>query len=391
MKKNWNKYFRLLALPIIACGLFATGSYAQSTQDEEVSGVLKVYGGGGTKATFNVMNYPGEAGFSPSKILMGTATNTEPKVVFEVNTKLGLEKNMMLEDNKVKLALETGLSNQGKANLRKAFAEFKSWMVGFQVSNFCDPSILPGTEEMPNSAVAKRAVQLKFQHPINESFSYAVSVEEAAKFDLYPGKKEEEKKNMPQKPNRDIPVGTISMKYTYPNALGHLHVGLLGGALSCYDKNKSQYLPAFGANVGTEYKLQPQTSLKGHVVYGQGVGGYIGDLANLAEKEVNTAYLKAKSSELNTIQAWGGYAAVEHRWVPQLGSTLAGSLLRTIEDQNRTSKQHYKTGVFVAANIMYYPTEQVHVGVEIVHGVRVNIDDKYAQANRVQAVAGFKF
>lgn len=388
--KNWSKYFYLIGLAVITYGLPAIHSYGQQPETTEVPESLKIYGGGTIQAAYSMMNYPGEAGFSPALILMEDPANPNPKLVLDAGAKLGLEKSILWEEDNIKLVAETAVSKKGEASLKKATAEFKNWMVGLGGSNFCDPSVMPETlGGSPSSAVYKRAVQLRWKQQINPIFSYAVSIEEAAKFELYPEKEE----NKLAQPNNDIPALTTSLRYNYPDSSGHLHIGGLVRALEYYhtEKKESYYSLAFGANLGTEVKLLPEkTSLKGHVVYGQGIGGYIVDLALLNEKEVNTAYHKTDSSALNTIDAWGLYAAVEHRWVPKLRSTVASGLLSTINDKDRP-KQHYKRGVYASANLTYHPTEQFHFGVEYLHGLRTNINDKSVHAGCIQAIASFQF
>ena len=370
--KNWSKYFYLIGLSVITYGLPAIHSYAQQPETMEVPESLKIYGGGTVQAAYSMMNYPGQADFSPSLILMKDPANPNPKLALDIGAKLGLEKSILWEGDNIKLVVESGVSKEGKASLKKAAAEFKNWMVGLGGSNF---------------AVSKRAVQLRWKQQINPIFSYAVSIEEAAKFELYP----EKEKNKLAQPNNDIPALTTSLRYNYPDSSGHLHIGGLIRALEYYHtkKKESYYSLAFGANVGTEVKLLPEkTTLKGDLVYGQGIGGYIADLASLdSEKEVNTAYY---SSALNTIDAWSLYVAVEHRWVPKLRSTVASGLLSTIKDQDRP-KQHYKRGGYASANLTYHPAEQFHFGVEYVHGLRTNINDKSVSAGCIQAVASFQF
>lgn len=377
--KNWNKYLCLIGLSAITFMSTAVQGYeqptiygyTQQTRTIEVPEGPKIYGGVTVKTAYSMMKYPKKTSFSPSLILMGASPDPNSKTALAVSTNLGLEKRILWEGDSIKLVIESGASNEGKASLKKAIAEFKNWMVGWDDSNF----------DASNSAV-----QLRWKQQINPILSYVVSIEEAAKFELYPEEKEE------KQPNHDIPALTTSLRYNYPNSSGHLYVGGLVRTLAYYHKAEQAYYhsPAFGANVGTDFQLIPEkTTLKGKLVYGQGIGGYIADLA-LLDKEANTAYLKPNSLALNTIDAWSLGATIEHHWVPKLRSKLAGSLLSTIKDEDRP-KEHYKRGIYGSTNLMYHPIEQFHFGVEYSHGLRTNIDDSSVQAGHIQAIASFKF
>lgn len=386
--KNQNRPLYLAGLSILICGLFTVNSHAQQAETAAAAGEpLKIYGEGKGQVAYNIMNYPAKASFSPALILLESPKNPEPQVILDVSTTLGLEKTILSEGNHVKLVMESAISKDD-AKLKKACATFKNWEIGLQASNFGDPAL---------DAVGNKAIQLSYKQLIHPSFSWALSVEEAAKFELYPEEDEKARKQLAEQPLHDIPALAASLRYNYPDSRGHLHIGGLGRALQYHNSNnkKSYFAPAWGVNVGSEFQLLPeQTSLKGQAVYGQGIGGYLTDLASL-EEEVNTAYLKAGSTDLHTIDAWGVYLAIEHRWVPQLRSTLVGRMFDTVNNAARAQikecKKHYKRGVYASCGLAYHPTEQFHVGGEYLYGYKTTLGDNSAHANRFQVVAGFKF
>ena len=386
--KNQNRPLYLAGLSILIGSLFAVNSYAQQAETAEAADEpLKIYGGGEGQVAYNIMNYPDKASFSPALILLESPKNPVPQVILGVSTKLGLEKTILSKGNPVKLVMESAISKDS-AKLKKACAEFKNWVIGLQASNFGDPAL---------GAVGNKAIQLSYKQLINPSFSWAISVEEAAKLELYPEKDKKAREQLSEQPLNDIPALAASVRCNYPDSRGHLHIGGLGHVLQYHNSKdkKSYFAPAWGVNVGSEFQLLPErTSLKGQVVYGKGIGGYLTDLASL-EKEVNTAYLKSGATDLYTMDAWGVYLAIEHRWVPQLRSTLVGRLFDTINNADRAKvqqyKKHYKRGLYGACSLAYHPTEQFYVGGEYLHGYKTSLDNTSAHANRFQVVAGFKF
>lgn len=400
--KTWSKYLHRLSLVTAICGVSVIQIYADENEVKQLEENLKIlettkiYGNGSLGAGFTINNYPGQSSFSPALIVADDTKNPNAKLIFDFGAGLGLKRTVKLNEKNILLDIKLGFGSEGKANINKASAEFDNWVLGLTSSSFVDPDT--GSDMIggsPSSAVSKKAMQIRWKQIINPSYSYAISLEQAPKFDLYPDKKEEEKKKEPNKPNNNLPALAGHIRYHYPNKLGHLQLGALGGLLNYYHTKTRQdfYTPAFGFNLGSQFNAIPEkTILKGNIVYGQGIGGYISDLSSL-EDEVNTAYVTSKSKELQTVNALGGYAEVEYRWTPEVRFGISGGLLSTIGNENREKdkKASYKTGYYGAFKVGYHPTEHFNFGVGYLFGGRYNENKVHNTANRIQFESGFSF
>lgn len=440
--KTPKKNCYLVGLLIPVCILFAAVTYAQQAETtKEAKESLNICGSGKIKITYNSKNHPDKEDVSPALITLsspetkqgqedGRGQNINP-LVTAPSVAISLEKTILWGEDPIKLAAGIAI-DQEKAKLSKAFAEFKNCELGLQASNFGDSDIAPNTlGGTPNSAVGRKAAQLRLKHCINPDISCTFSLEEAAAFKLseeYEDQLEEHKDKLkecenrvgPQeelsdeitkcrnaikgyearlskKPCNHTPAFTLSLRYNYPNSRGHIHVGFLGRFIQYYDtvSRETSFPLAGGISIGTQVQLIPeQTTLKFQGVCGSGIGGYIADLADL-EKEDNTAYVKVNDADNTTsfhsINAYGAYLALEHRWLPQLRSTLVISGLQTAEDQNRAREGYYKRGLYGSCSLAYHPTEQLHVGGEYSLGQKTSLDGKDAKAYGFRVVAGFKF
>jgi hypothetical protein len=398
--KTWSKYLYRLSLVTAICGATMVQIYADQHEVEQLEENLKIletvkiYGSGTLGAGFTINNYPGEASFSPALIVPDNRQNPNAKLVFSLDAKLGLKKTVRFNERNIALDMALGFGKDGKANIKKATAEFDNWILGQTTSSFVD---LDASSNMiggsPSSAVFSRAIQIRWKQMIAPSYSYAISLEETPKFDLYPGMKAEDKDKKFEKPNNNLPAVAGHIRYHYPNQSGHLQIGALGGILNYYhtDTKKDYYASAFGFNLGSQFNVIPEkTTLKANIVYGQGIGGYISDLSSL-EKEVNTAYIARGSNELQTVNALGGYLDAEYRWTPEVRFEVSGGLLSTIDNKDREKKDAYKTGYYGAFKVCYHPTEHFHLGLGYLLGGRYNENKTHNTANRIHFESTFSF
>jgi len=399
--KTWSKYLYHLSLVTAILGVSVVHTYAQENETEQLEENLKIlettkiYGNATLGAGFSVNNYPGATFFVPAKIVPDTQSNPDAKLIFDLNVGIGLKKTVKLNDKNILLDMSIGFDREGKSTIKNATAEFDNWVLGLTASSFADLGSMPAiTGGYANSTAYKDAKQIRWKQTINPSYSYAVSLEEAAKFDLNPEEKDKDKKKAdPRKPNNDTPALAGHFRFNYPDKLGHLHIGALGRILNYYHTTtkKDYFAPAFGVNLGSRYNIIPEkTILNGSIVYGQGIGGYITDLSVL-EDEVNTAYTTAKSAELSTIKAFGGYLGAEYRWTPEVRLAASGGALFTLNNDNRPNKASYKSGYYGALKVSYHPTEHFNFGISYLFGGRTNENKIHNQANRIHFESAFTF
>ncbi|MFN7095735.1 MAG: hypothetical protein ACK4M7_10260, partial [Burkholderiales bacterium] len=255
------------------------------------------------------------------------------------------------------------------------------------------PDMLAGS---PSAAVSKNTMQLSFKQRINPSFSYSIGIEESTKWDLYPGIKDEEKDKKGEQPNNGLPHVAGNLVYDLPGKLGIIKLTGVVSFLSYYSENKNDTFgaTAFGANIGTKLNLNAnKTTFIISAVYGKGVGDYISDLS-LLEKEQKTAYRQTTDGKVTTLDAWGSYIALQHKWDPKVRSVFTSGFLTTLANGGTRTLDEYKYGYHGSANVTYHPTDQFYFGLEYLYGGRTNLDNKVNKdtvSHCFEAVAGFNF
>ena len=227
------------------------------------------------------------------------------------------------------------------------------------------------------------------------------------------------------------PALAVSLRCKYPESRGHLDVAGLVRWLQHSSEEQSFSPLAGGICVGTKFNVWPErTTIKLQVVVGRGIGPYIAGLGALEKaKEDNTAYVVPQAQEappapkaspapetgdaakasaeieeeevtttatvppLRIINAGGGYLAVEHCWDQKklFRSTFVVSRLGIINGDDR-DQDCYQAGLYGSMNLTYHPTEEFHLGVELLGGQKSFVDpDKIGRAYAVRIVVRFKF
>jgi len=228
---------------------------------------------------------------------------------------------------------------------------------------------------------------VSWKDQIGGGLSYVIAVEDALKLDMYPEEKKDEKKaEKPWIPNKNLPALSANVKYE--QAFGSVRISGLLRVLDYYKKSskKDHYLLTWGINLTNVFKIVPEkTTFNLSGIYGMGIGSYISDFS-CSPKDV---YLK-QDSELVKINTLSGCVSIEHRWLPQLRSTVDYRILYTPKEQKR-GDDAYQQGHYASANLTYHPTDHLMVGLEGLYSRRVTIADKEDDKDgyRIQAKIGF--
>lgn len=380
--KRQKRLIWLTGLMIGSSTLVAAKS-AEEVPASESDSTLKVEISFEARGAYDFNKYYAKPGFSTAAIPMKKGEGKKKRFHFDIpDATLCIKKDWSLPQGEViKLVLKTELKKE--LTLDSVYADYRGFRIGKAKTNFCDPDAC-------GLAVGK-AVQVRWKGKLHPLVSYAVAIEKAPDFILYPivGKKERDNKNL--QPHNEMPTLSANVRYEKED-LWHIQLSGLLGRLEYYDKKKEKamYLDQWGLNIGAAYHLAPErTTIKLQGIYGQGLGNYMADLAGL-EKEVNTIYLiKGKASKVHkTVDAWGVGIGIKHKWLPKWRSKLSYRAVSMVDSEREPSA--YKLGHTASMDLFYHPIEQFKIGAQWLGGVRQNISETSRYANRIQAVIGFE-
>lgn len=141
----------------------------------------------------------------------------------------------------------------------------------------------------------------------------------------------------------------------------------------------------WGLNVTGSRKLNDANTLRGGIVGGHGIAGYMNDggadmvIAN--NRDPDTAIGQ------NTL-GWSAY--LEHQWSRTLSSALGASQF-FVENESFEPGTSYRAGTYASANLLYRPNASNLLGVEFNWGQRQDKDGIIGTARQVQISYRFSF
>jgi hypothetical protein len=205
------------------------------------------------------------------------------------------------------------------------------------------------------------------------------------------------------KVNELIPELSTTEKPKYPDITGHIrgdgdwgHVQLAGVVRwITYDSPlQIDGVPAntifgWGVNLTGALKTVGKDQLLGQVAYGEGIAAYSNDCCfDLGPEFVVTPTGLTVRAVALPLFNWLVY--YDHWWSDQWSSSIGVSH----NDQRNSNGQflfEQHAGSYASVNLLYYPVQNVKIGVEGLWGERVNLDGSKANDQRVQFTAQYKF
>ena len=290
---------------------------------------------------------------------------------------------------KTQLAFDLwGGADNGTTQLRlvHAWASLGPYLVGMTDSLFMDIDVFPNIFDFwgPSGMMFVRDPQIRWTPYNYEGWKFAVALE-------VPGGAIDAGKLT----NRIPELANTFVKPRYPDITGQArvdgtwgHVQLAGVARWItfdnslgIDGRPSGTVFGWGGNLSGHLNTFGQDAIRGQIAYGRGIAAYSNDCCfDLAPDPIRAAALPL----LN----WLAY--YDHWWSPQWSSSIGFS--QNIQDNFVTqfdTEQHQ--GAYASVNLVYYPMQNVKVGVEGLWGERVNKDGSKASDQRMMFSTQVKF
>ncbi|WP_143304740.1 DcaP family trimeric outer membrane transporter [Chitinophaga vietnamensis] len=304
-----------------------------------------------------------------------SARQTRLTISSQSETKLGT----------LKTILELDLFNPDGSNnprLRHAWGELGKWGAGQYWSAFMDIDVFPNIidYEGPNAMVFVRQMQLRFTQPLSKKTTLAFTVENPGSDVKFPADSGLSSRalfvDIIGQLRCNITGGThiqlagLFHPITYDNYLGHEHTNI-----------------GWGANLTgvIEVNAKIKDNFSYQVTYGQGISRYFNDLGG----QGYDAATKSRTM-LENIPVFAVMGFYDHWWSDKLSTTVGYGYL-TLDQKDYQPVQDFKSTQYGVANILYYPSAFVKVGLEYLYGKHITIDRKYGDNSRLQFSMMYKF
>ncbi|MBO5807480.1 MAG: hypothetical protein J6Q98_04730 [Bacteroidaceae bacterium] len=270
--------------------------------------------------------------------------------------------------------------------LQNAYMSTKYMKLGYTVGSFMDIAAIPVTIDYggPCGMTFYRSTQAMFKYGFDFGLSMGVALE-------VPDVIATENENISLGAQR-MPAIPIFVQYNLGGWSGnHIRLGAVMRDISYSDKlsGKDYDKVGWGAQaslLATLGKLQ----LKGQFTVGEGIGSLVNNISNVGVDVVPDPEKPGKAMMLQS-EAW--YAGLQYNFTDKLfaSAVYSQTVLHSRGGYATVNPGAYRKGQYLAANIFYNITDNMQLGVEYLHGWRMDFDDKTFNANRVNLSARYDF
>jgi hypothetical protein len=286
--------------------------------------------------------------------------------------------------------------------LRHAFGQYRNLLAGKTWSTFANANALPEEVDFEgvNGVVLRRQPQLRFFPEFGKELSFVFSIEE---------------------PGTDI-VNGVGTKGNWDliASVDRLPLGELGGwnyrVSGIFRDLQGQAGGDEGNPIGTEISKDSVSGwgittsgqksmtkyggegdfLQWQITYGKGIGRYLNDLSTVGGGDA----VFGPDGELRALPVLAGFLAYRRHWGSKPwfmadwpGIIRSNFIVSWIDMDNYAFQDggDYSETWRASANLLYFPTQNLRIGGEILWGQRTNKDKSAGTATQIQVSARYNF
>jgi hypothetical protein len=285
--------------------------------------------------------------------------------------------------------------------LRHAFGQYNWMLAGKTWSTLMDVDSRPEEVDFEgiNGEVLVRQPQIRIFPSFWQNMKFKLALE-SPQTDVIGGQGEPGRSDVIVSVDR-LPLGTLG---SWNSRVGFIIRDLQGQRTfegPGPGEPVSLFSSAFGYGVTTSGKKSitgwaEQDFLLWQVTAGKGIGRYINDLATMGGGDA----VFDPSGDLRALPVVAGYVSYQHRWKKNFWvfDKLPGSLRSNftvsavfIDNYNFQDADDYRSTLRASGNLMYQPTRNVRLGMELLWGKRTNKDNHDGTATQLQFSARYDF
>ena len=272
----------------------------------------------------------------------------------------------------------SGYNHRG-FRIKKAYFTIRDWTAGYTVTTFEDTKAEPSTVDGsgPNGINSKKNVLVRYLHTFRNRWSVAGSVE-------FPTQSISADGVHTQACTPYIPDLAAFVQYQWYNGASHVRLSGLLRTLTYRDlvTQRNHNITGWGLQLSTVLNPLPTLNLFGILSTGQGHASYTTDLGN---GEFDLIPLEGKEGVLYAPWAAGIVVGAQYYFRQNLFMNLAFSE-QTYYPKPNPKDSSYRYGLYAVGNLFWDITPRIEVGVEYLHGKRMNFNGQHGSADRVMAM-----
>ncbi|MCX5808122.1 MAG: DcaP family trimeric outer membrane transporter [Proteobacteria bacterium] len=281
-----------------------------------------------------------------------------------------------------------GSGNTTNLRLRHAYGQMGSFLVGQTWSTFMDNSANPITldHEGPGGFVVIRLPMVRWTQSLAKGLTWATAIEKPSGEITAPQGQTGDTRN---------PYPDFATNLRWEQDWGHLQAaGLFRGMAfnPTTPSGDNQMNIGWGFNLTGELKTWGKNSILFGGTFGKGIARYMNDMGGLG---LDAVPKRPGSNDLGTPGTFGGTLAYGHWWSETLNSNFvySYSFLDNLPGQATLPGQPaaYRSAQYGAANLLWYFTKRVMLGVEYLYGYYQDYNRDSGTASRLQSSVRFNF
>ncbi len=334
------------------------------------------------RATKIPVNCPGDAGCGKDGEFLMSVRQSRFGIKGLIPTDLGTL------NTKLEFELYGVGNDEGKTTprLRHAWAELGDWGAGQTWSLFMDPDVFPNTIDYwgPTGMVFVRNPQIRWTPIQGDGMKFAIALESpSAAIDT--GKVADVDPSLDITSENDWP--DLTAQWRVDGDWGHFQAAGIVRSVGYETTTSANGEPAgsetgWGINLSTSIALFERDKIHLAAVIGEGIANYMNDGG------VDLA--PSSAFEAQTVTQYGWLAYWDHYWGDQWSTTLGWSRNRQDNTGGQNGSAFHATD-YGNLNLLYYPTNNVMVGGELIYGKLEQKDGSDADDTRVQMSLKYNF
>lgn len=286
------------------------------------------------------------------------------------------------------LYIEANFNGYGSRDfhLKKAYATWNDWTVGYANSTFSDPAAQPITVDGqgPNSEVSDTNVLIRWMRTFKKNYVVALSVET-------PDGSIPSAENLYTGCSDYMPNFAGFLQYQWGKSGEHVRLSGIIRGLEYRDlvTARNHKVTGWGAHLSSIFRPVAPLTVYGTCIVGKGIGSLVNDLQNSPMDLVGNP---DDEGRMVAPLSFGWYGALQYNFAPNIYSTVVFSEQRYLPKDEKTPENiSYKYGLYVAANVFWEITPRCKAGLEYNWAQRKDFDHRHEQMNRVSLVGQISF
>lgn len=370
-----------------------TPSFAFTSKNQKYIMGIGGYVKGTISMDFNgTINNP--AYFTTSAIPINPLPGNNLLTQFNVNQSSLFYNLVSLSDNKTKFGAYINMNFSGAGytpQIEDAYITYGGWLIGRTTSIFTDAAAIPPTidSEGPNGLTYKTNNVINFRGYIGKHFSTGIGLEmPSTDFTVSANQ---------SVTNQFIPDIPSYIQYTWGKG-NNSHVRLSSIIRNVNYRNniqdKNNIISTYACQLSGLVTVKEKLIFYYQLAYGSGITTYIQDVSGLKLDFMPNNIIdhqNKKAGELDKVKSLAYYAGLQYNFNPRTFLSCTFSQVDVDIPDNYDDTSLYKEGYYLATNFFWYAKPNVQVGAEYLYGKRVDQNDKWGEANRIQVMLQYNF